>query len=105
MVATSFVTALALMGAAVAAPVSEGSYSPKPGDLPAALKVVDTDLCLDNAHGNTNIGNPINGWYCDGASKKKQGFFRENGKLRLSGVEDRCIGGKFGLSSSTPFRS
>lgn len=94
MVATSFMTALALAGAVAAAPTS-GSYSPKPGDLPASLKVVDTDLCLDNAHGNTNIGNPINGWYCEGPSNKKQGWFRENGKLRLAGVEDRCIGGKF----------
>lgn len=93
MVATSFITALALAGAIAAAPAG-GSYSPKPGDLPASLKVVDTDLCLDNAHGITDIGNPINGWYCGGPDKKKQGWFRENGKLRLAGVEDRCIGGK-----------
>lgn len=59
MVATSFITALALMGAAAAAPTTHGS--PKPGEYPAPLRVVDTDLCLDNAHANTDIGNPING--------------------------------------------
>lgn len=61
MVATSFLAAFALMGAAAAAPVGEQSYSPKPGDLPASLRVVGTDLCIDNAHGITDIGNPING--------------------------------------------